>query len=145
MGDYDFVPEVMEINGFQILFNRVAVKPGKPTTFAVSKERWCFGVPGNPVSAFIVFEIFIKPFLYHLMGSHFIPIELELPLEEEFRRHRIERDEWIPVKISKRGAKQLRYHGSGHIHALSLANGIALVPKGVHKIDKGEKLNVRPL
>jgi len=146
MGDYDFVPDVLKSNGFKIIFDRVAVKPGKPTTFAVSDDGICFGMPGNPVSTFIIFEILVKPFLYRLMGHNFIPQSLRLPLNADLKRKKNDRDEWIPVKITENGEViPLKYHGSGHIHALTHADGICLIPKGSNEIKKGIAIDVRPI
>ena len=60
MGDYDFVPEVFKKNGIKILFDQVAIQPGKPITFGVGENVICFGMPGNPVSTFVQFEILVK-------------------------------------------------------------------------------------
>ena len=144
MGDFDFVPEVLKANGFKIIFDRVAIKPGKPTTFAVSDNGVCFGMPGNPVSTFIIFEILVKPFLYRLMGHNFIPQSLRFPLSADLKRKKNDRDEWIPVKITENGEViPLKYHGSGHIHALTHADGICLIPKGCNEIKKGLAIDVR--
>jgi molybdopterin molybdotransferase len=60
MGDFDFVPAVMAKAGVNILFSRVAVQPGKPTTFGTKGEKVVFGLPGNPVSSFIQFEMLVS-------------------------------------------------------------------------------------
>ncbi|MCK5077245.1 MAG: molybdopterin molybdotransferase MoeA, partial [Calditrichia bacterium] len=86
MGDFDLVPDVLKAANFEILFNKVAVKPGKPTTLAVSSRAVCFGMPGNPVSTFVIFEIMVKPFLYQLMGHTFKQQAIKLILAETFSR-----------------------------------------------------------
>ena len=63
MGDYDFVPEALQSNGFELLFQSVAMQPGRPTIFGTHNETYCVGLPGNPVSTFIVVELMVKPFL----------------------------------------------------------------------------------
>ena len=72
-GDFDFVPRCLSELGAEVLFHGVAVKPGKPTLFARRGERFIFGLPGNPVSSFVIFEIFVKPFLYRWMGLDWKP------------------------------------------------------------------------
>ena len=57
MGDFDFVPSVLEKAGVKILIRQVNVQPGKPTTFGIHPNAVVFGLPGNPVSSFIQFEI----------------------------------------------------------------------------------------
>ena len=60
MGDFDLVPSVLIKIGFEILFDQVAIQPGKPTVFGRYENKFVFGIPGNPVSSFICFEIFVK-------------------------------------------------------------------------------------
>ena len=146
MGDFDLVPDVMKANNFEILFDKVAVKPGKPTTLAVSSQAVCFGMPGNPVSTFVIFEIMVKPFLYQLMGHRFNPPIIKLPIAETLNRKKAARDSWTPVKINENGEiESLKYHGSGHFHALSYADGIIKFPKGENELKKGTLINVRQI
>ncbi|MCK5170150.1 MAG: molybdopterin molybdotransferase MoeA, partial [Bacteroidales bacterium] len=69
MGTFDFVPKVLEQAGVKILFDSIAVKPGKPTTFGMADNKFCFGLPGNPVSSFVQFDLLVKPLIYNLMGQ----------------------------------------------------------------------------
>ena len=59
MGDFDLVPGVLKQNNIELLFEKIALKPGKPTVFGKSEDLYCFGIPGNPVSTFAVFELLI--------------------------------------------------------------------------------------
>jgi molybdopterin molybdotransferase len=68
MGEYDFVRQVFQDLGLEILFSKVAIKPGKPTVFARKSEKLVFGLPGNPISALITFECFVRPALGRLCG-----------------------------------------------------------------------------
>jgi molybdopterin molybdotransferase len=63
MGDFDFVPGVLERAGVRLLFTRVAVQPGKPTTFGIHEKAKVFGLPGNPVSSFMMFEMIVRPYM----------------------------------------------------------------------------------
>ncbi len=144
MGDLDLVPDAMKKNGLDILFDRVAVKPGKPTTFAVRDDKYCFGLPGNPVSTFVQFELLVKPFLYLLQGHDFQPPCIKLPLAESYSQKRSERDCWIPVTVNENGEIQTcSYHGSGHIHALRGSEGMICIPAGVDFAEKGTKMEIR--
>jgi len=145
-GDYDFVPGVMQRNGIQILFDSIAMKPGKPTTFGVSPEIYCFGLPGNPVSTFVQFEILVKPFLYKLMGHDFrVPYSV-LPLSSRVVPRRTERETWLPVKVTADGRAQPgEYHGSAHINALCQADGLIVIPIGSGALEEGTLVRVRPL
>ena len=68
MGEYDFVRDVFEELGVEILFSKVAIKPGKPTVFARKGNRLIFGLPGNPLSSMITFECFARPVLGRMCG-----------------------------------------------------------------------------
>lgn len=68
MGEYDFVRDVFQDLELEILFNKVAIKPGKPTVFARRGDRLIFGLPGNPISALVTFECFVRPVLGRLCG-----------------------------------------------------------------------------
>lgn len=69
MGDKDYVKPILKDLGYQIHFGRVNVKPGKPMTFATKEnETAFFGLPGNPVSAFVTFHLFVLPALRFMAG-----------------------------------------------------------------------------
>ena len=68
MGEYDFVRDVFEELGVEILFSKVAIKPGKPTVFARCGDRLIFGLPGNPLSSLVTFECFVRPVLGRMCG-----------------------------------------------------------------------------
>ena len=145
MGDYDFVPEVMKKNGIKILFDRVAVQPGKPVTFGVSDTIICFGVPGNPVSTFVQFEILIKPALYKMMGYDFTPICFPLVLGRAIKRRKSEREALIPVMIKDGKVYQMEYHGSAHINAMCVAEYLVSIPIGVSEMREGSVVDVRQI
>jgi len=146
MGDFDFVPSVLEEAGVRIIFTRVAVQPGKPTTFGLHSEAVVFGLPGNPVSSFIQFEMLIKPLVYKMMGHVFRPLNIRLPMRERFTRVFSERMALIPVKITSEGTvTPVEYHGSAHILALSETDGIIKLPSGINRIEEGEVVSVRQI
>jgi molybdopterin molybdotransferase len=72
-GDSDYVPDVLETLGFEMILSRSAIQPGKPIIFAKREKQYCFGLAGNPVSSFIQFELYVKPFISRLMGKHYQP------------------------------------------------------------------------
>jgi molybdopterin molybdotransferase len=144
VGDFDFVPDIMRRNQFNLLFEKIAVKPGKPTVFGVSDKRYCFGLPGNPVSAFVQFEILIKPFLYILMGHDYQCPNVRMPLDETIKRKDTKRLEWFPIAITKVGTvKLIEYHGSAHISSLCGADGLICVDEGVAEVEKVTVVQVR--
>ncbi len=144
MGDFDFVPSVLEKAGVKILFTRVAVQPGKPTTFGIHPKAVVFGLPGNPVSSFVQFEFLVRPLIYKMMGSTWQPLTISLPMKERFSRKSSDRMGLIPVSITDTGfAAPVEFHGSAHISALPGADGIIAIPQGESIIEKGEIVNVR--
>jgi molybdopterin molybdotransferase len=144
MGDFDFVPDVLKQNKIKLLFEKIALKPGKPTVFGMRENLYCFGIPGNPVSTYVVFELMMKPFLYKLMSHDYSPLHIEMPLAENLHRKDTERLGWFPVKITGDGKlKPLEYHGSAHINALSEADGLVSMDIGVSEIPKGSVIPVK--
>lgn len=139
MGDFDFVPSVLEKAGVKILFTRVAVQPGKPTTFGLHKNSIVFGLPGNPVSSFIQFEMLVRPLIYKMMAYDWRPLSMNLQVEEKYVRRSADRLALIPARItSTGGVVAVEYHGSAHISALPDADGIIAMPVGRYIFEKGE-------
>lgn len=145
-GDFDLVPEVMQTVGLEIRFDSVAVKPGRPTTFAVGPDVWCFGLPGNPVSTFMQFEFLVKPLLRRLMGCDQAPPVVTVRLAETVSRRKSVRESWLPVVLTDIGeARPLEYHGSAHINALCRADGFIVMPAGTTRLEEGALVRVRPI
>jgi len=146
MGKFDLVPGVLEENGFKLLFSKIAVKPGMPTVFGVRDRVFCFGLPGNPVSTFVIFEIIVKPFLYKMMGYDYRPFVAPLRLAETVRRRKSDRDQWMPVeRVGGDAVRAVEYHGSAHLNALTQAEGLICIPRGTAQIEKGSVVDVRPI
>jgi len=146
MGDFDFVPSVFEQAGIKILFRRIAVQPGKPTTFGIRAGTLVFGLPGNPVSSFLQFELLVRPLICKMMDYNWQPLIQKLPVREEFKRKSSDRMALIPVRISNDGfVSPVEYHGSAHISALHEADGIISLQIGKDRIEKGEIVSVRQI
>jgi molybdopterin molybdotransferase len=143
-GDFDFVPQVITSLGFTIHFNEVAVQPGKPLTFCTGNRKIIFGLPGNPVSTFVQFEITVRPLIAKMMGVTVEEPPVLLLLGADWSRKRAGRMAWIPVILNNEGeAVPIEYHGSAHISALPQAWGIVAIPQGQSWIQKGEPVSVR--
>lgn len=151
MGDFDFVPSIISSLGFEILFDKVAVQPGKPSTFAIKKapgsnnktEKVIFALPGNPVSSFIQFELLIRPFIFKSMHADNPVLWFEMASAQDYNRKSTDRKALIPVIAAPDGRfKIINYNGSAHILALDKANAIAEVPEGVSFVGIGDKLRV---
>jgi len=144
MGDFDLVPAILKKKGFNILFDKVAIQPGKPTVFGRDGNKFVFGMPGNPVSSFIIFEFFVKEFLANMMGLKEYKKIIRCELANDFMRKRDNRLARIPARINSDGlAETIEYHGSAHINSLSQADGVISIPIGVSVLKKGTIVDVR--
>lgn len=145
MGDFDYVPGVLEKTGVKILFDSIAVQPGRPTVFGKFNGQFIFGLPGNPVSSFVIFGLLVKPFLMGLMGCTEEFSSILLPLGKDLIRTKSSRKSMIPVRIVKSELFPIETHGSAHINAWSEANGIVAIEIGQTSIKKGQLVNVRQI
>ncbi len=145
-GDFDLVPEILQNLHFELLFQEIAVQPGKPTVFGKRENKYCFGLPGNPVSSFVQFELLVKPMLNKWMGINDKPVNLSLTLAKSLSRKHDNRLAFFPVNITDEGeAITIEYHGSAHINGFDKAWGLMFVPIGTKEIKKGEKVHVRQI
>jgi molybdopterin molybdotransferase len=144
VGDFDLVTETLKQNNVDLLFEEIAIKPGKPTVFGLLQQLYCFGLPGNPISAFVLFEVLVKPFLYKLMGHNYSPLNIQMPLSESLGRKKAKRQRWLPVAMTGIGTvKPVEYHGSAHISSLCGADGLVSMDVGVAEIEEGTIVPVR--
>ncbi|HOW26204.1 MAG TPA: molybdopterin molybdotransferase MoeA [Bacteroidales bacterium] len=143
MGDYDHVPEAFERLKVKIMFHSIAIQPGRPTVFGMAERKYIFGLPGNPVSSFVIFEILVKPMLYKLMGHDHKPVRYRLPMGTTHSRKRSDRKSLIPVNIMDGKVVPVTYHGSAHIHSYVSADGIIAMEAGTTRINEGEMVDVR--
>lgn len=146
MGDFDFIPKVFERLGMDIKFSTVAMQPGKPTVFGHLGKKRIFGLPGNPVSSFNIFNIFVRPLIMAMMGASENRVRIILPMGKTYTRKKSDRMSWIPVTINDDGkVMPVEYHGSAHIHALHDACGMISIPVGVTILEEGEMVHVRQI
>ena len=145
MGQYDFVPDVLKELGVQIRFHKLRLKPGKPTLFGRRQNRFVFGLPGNPVSTFVVFEIYVKELLFRFMGTRYAPREVTACLSRPIHRRDADRTEFRPVRLEADTICPLEYHGSTHLNALLQADGLVRIERGCAALEAGTRLSVRVL
>jgi molybdopterin molybdotransferase len=144
MGDFDFVPAILKKNNIRLLFEKLDVKPGRPTVFGTNGKNYVFGLPGNPVSSYIMFEMLVRPLIFEMMGHHYQPKSVFMHLDENYSRKKADRLMFVPVKFSTEGKLNfVEYHGSAHLHSMTNADGIIFVPLGVTEIKRGELVHVR--
>lgn len=149
VGDYDFTPEVLAELGVTVHFDRVALKPGKPTLFGTSGSRVVFGLPGNPISAFVTFHLFVRPAIVALAcGDRRASPRFAARLATEVKRAR-DRDQALPARLAlERGewvASFTGWHGSGDVTCLLDADALVFVPRGEGTLAAGARCEVTPI
>lgn len=146
MGDFDLVPSLLEESGIRIYFEKVAIQPGKPTVFGRTGEQAVFGLPGNPVSSFTVFETLVKEFLAVAMGLRNHVRTTRCRLARALKRENCARMAWVPVRITPEGfAVPVEYHGSAHITSMTGADGITSIPVDTYEVPEGSAVDVRQI
>lgn len=145
-GDFDFIPAILRKHEFEILVDKTGIQPGNPMSFSRKLNKYCFGLSGNPVSSFVQFELFVKPFIYKLMDCKWQPLRIKGTLSRDFHRKKAHRFGIIPVKLTNnKQVEEIDFHGSAHINALAYATALMEVPEGVTLIKEGEEAYVRPI
>ena len=133
VGEFDVVKAVLSKLG-EINFWRVAMKPGKPQAYGIADGKPIFGLPGNPVSSLVVFELFVRPALLKMAGhSELLRPTFRAVLEENISNKdgRVSfMRSIITLRDGKYYAKTTGPQGSGILHSLVLANGFIVIPAG---------------
>jgi molybdopterin molybdotransferase len=146
VGDYDYVPAVLKKLGVSIDFHGLEARPGKHLLFGRKNNCIVFGLPGNPVSSFIQFEVLIKPLLLKLRGFTEKTQVKTMPMEVDYQRKNADTLSFIPGITTAGGTVlPLEYHGSAHIHSYVNADCIIEIPMNINLYKKGSLVNVRPL
>jgi len=148
VGPHDLVRRVEAELGVREVFWRVSVKPGKPIAFGVREETLVFGLPGNPVSTMVTFQLFVIPALDILNGAEprSLP-QLEATLAEPLKE-KSGLAHFLPARLDWQASapqvRALRWQGSGDISALTRANCFLVIPADRAEIPAGEKVSVLP-
>jgi molybdopterin molybdotransferase len=143
-GDFDYVPQILSELGVDLKFKSIAVQPGRPTLFGTKGTQYIFGLPGNPVSSFVQFELLVKPLIYKLSGCDYQPLNLKIPIGVNYSRKRSDRLSIVPARIQNNGeVLPLEYHGSAHINSLTEAHCLIFIQSGQTILKKGELADVR--
>jgi molybdopterin molybdotransferase len=146
VGDFDFIPEILKEQGFQIFWDRTGMKPGNPMTFSHKGNKYCFGLSGNPVSSMVQFELIAKPVIYRLLGAKYQAFRIKATLASGYKQKKADRLNIKPVIINSEGiVEQIPFHGSAHINSLVFANALMEIPAGTVEYKKGDFVYVRPL
>lgn len=144
VGEYDLVPSVLEELGVRCHFRLVRMKPGKPLYFGTYGQKLIFGLPGNPASSFVAFELFVRPALGRMSCVHDeLPRRATLPLCDNFRS-RNDRPTYHPAKMIQLNGKlclrPLPWEGAPDLLAFQTANALLELPPGDFNYTVGESV-----
>ncbi len=147
-GRYDFVKKVLAEMG-DVAFRKVAIKPGMPQAFGFVQDVPCFGLPGNPVSAFVSFEIFVRPAIRRLQGRKDLNRPRVSARVDEPMRSSAHRVEFVRVRL-RRGEDGWRAvstgeQGSGILRSAVEADGLAEIGVGRDHVAADETVVVHLL
>jgi molybdopterin molybdotransferase len=149
MGKYDFVEDVFAEFGVRVLFDSVAMKPGKPTVFGIRDQTFVFGLPGNPVSTIVAFRMFVVPVIQSLLkvagpAMGYLRARLEEPAKCDAGRTAI-----VPALVHFDGQsyriRTASWKGSSDLAGLSRANAMVVLPKVEGVLNPGEWVEFLPL
>jgi len=145
MGKYDLVEQVFAELGIEVLFDKVAMKPGKPTVFGHARhagQTYVFGLPGNPISTMVSFHMFVRPLILFLLKAadtkpKILSATLEAPAKCDPERAAL-----VPALV-RFVAGQYWIHsapwkGSSDLVGLSRANALMMIPSRSGTLETGE-------
>jgi molybdopterin molybdotransferase len=143
-GKYDVVEQVLAGFGAEFFFDRVLIQPGQPLVFGRAARKFFFGLPGNPSSTMVCFEIFARAALELLAGAN--ESSLPMPLARLTRnfRHRAGLTRFLPARLSADGIEvtPVEWHGSGDVPALTRANAYLVADPAQPEYSAGDLIRV---
>lgn len=148
-GDYDFVKEVLEQMGAELVFWRVNQKPGKPMAFWTMGSKRIVGLPGNPVSCMVGVEEYVRPMVRRMMGHTLLyrPVRSAVFDERYAKGSDAGRAHFVRVLLEERDqtlhARLTGPQGSGILTSMALAMGIAVVLEDRPVVEAGQTVNVQ--
>ena len=146
MGKYDLVESALKAMGAEFFFDTVAIRPGRPAVFGMCQGKPVFGLPGNPVSTMVTFELFVAPAIDLLSGAEARALPLVEARLAEALKEKPGVTHFLPARVEWRGGipevKALKWQGSGDIAALAKANCFLVVPADREIIEAGVSVSV---
>lgn len=140
MGEYDLIPDILRNLGADILFHKVAVKPGKPLIFARSKENLIFGLPGNPISAMTIFRLIVTPALRKMMGNKDFANNVYKGILTEDYKKKKGRKNFLPASViyvdGTFRVTPVLSHGSADVLSMTKSNALFILDEDIEKVRK---------
>ncbi len=140
VGPHDLVRRIEHELGVEEVFWRVAVKPGKPISFGVRGATLVFGLPGNPVSSLVGFELFVRPALLALQGARQPGPSFQPGVLGSSVRRNSERDEFLRARLRDGVLEPLAGQESHMIANASAADALVLAPRGEGALEAGSRV-----
>lgn len=149
MGKYDLVENVFAEFNVVVLFDKIAMRPGKPTVFGHRGETFVFGLPGNPISTLVAFHVFVRPLiLFLLKAENMTPPILEATLDAPAKCDP-ERAAIVPALVRfEAGGYRIRtapWKGSSDMVGLARANALIMIPRRSGNLEAGETAQFLPM
>lgn len=141
VGEYDFVREALLADAAPMRFWRVRVKPGKPLAFGMLGATGVLGLPGNPVSAFVAFHLFVRPALAALCGAAFVDRTVVVPCRGDLDSTAA-RTEYIPGYLEDGEFVANRDRSSGNVLLMRGCDALAVVDEGVATVASGSAVSL---
>jgi molybdenum cofactor synthesis domain-containing protein len=147
MGVYDFTKAALKELGAEIFFERVALRPGKPTVFGRIGKTLVFGLPGNPVSVTVTFNLFARTALRAMQGAKQPEMIEETAVLGRDLKGSIDRESYLPaiLRTDEKGtliAEPLKWGGSSDFVSFARATALINVPAGVKLIEAGSPVKI---
>lgn len=143
-GKYDIVERVLAELGAKFFFTRVKIQPGQPLVFGAIGAKFFFGLPGNPASTMVTFELFARAAIERLSGCDQAPLPLlRARLIRDFR-HKPGLTRFLPARLSEDGSavQPTGWQGSGDIPALARANAFLVAEADRESWKEGDDIRV---
>lgn len=145
MGDYDLVEASLKEIGAQIFFDRVSIRPGKPTVFARLENTYFFCLPGNPVSTSVTYNVFVRPALRTMQGD-FTPLLPGIPaLSTKRIKDDSNRRSYLPARLyidsGRAMVEPLKWGGSSDFVAFMRANALIIVHEDTNLVEAGQEVD----
>ncbi len=148
MGKYDLVGVVLRELGAELFFEGVAIRPGRPAVFGARREKFVFGLPGNPVSTMVTFELFVLPAINLLSGAAPRPLPFLRAKSAAPVSQKAALTHFLPAQLTWSAGepvvRELPWQGSGDIVALAQANCFLVVPENKLECAAGDWVDVLP-